>query len=258
MRIDGEPIVHRRKKIAIERQHQRMPRARDSDVKQPLHFLAAQDFRGLFNFFFAIFLVQRRNYFVLSRDADDRRISRRKSGDAPAEERHDDGVPFRAFGFLRGDELNRVLIGKARWTLLFHVGAKPFGEIRQRRARCGRFGGERHEDVELADRVLEIFRRKRSKPRPQRRAVDQLLNGGKERQFLKRGANLGQLADLRRHYPRRRARSFNLKAVAMSFAEHGQVVIGNSVNFAQDSDDLVVVLRLDHDGTERGQPRIRG
>src|ERR1043166_51779 len=141
-----------------------MPRPRNGDVKQPFHFLATQDFRSLLDFFFAIFLVERRNHFVLSRNADDRRITRRKPGDAPAEKRYDDSIPFRALGFLRRDELDGVLIGKARGTLAFHVGTKPLRKISQRGSRPGRFGSHRHESLKIGDWILEILRRQRSEP----------------------------------------------------------------------------------------------
>ena len=35
-------------------------------------------------------------------------------------------------------------------------------------------------------------------------------------------------------------------------------MIGNAVDFAQDADDFVVVLRFDHDGAKRSQPRVGG
>ena len=82
LRINREAIVHRREKRAIERQHERAPRASKSDVKEALHFLPAGERVGFFDFRFAIFLMQRGDYFVCARLADDRRITRRKSSDA--------------------------------------------------------------------------------------------------------------------------------------------------------------------------------
>ena len=80
-----------------------MPRTGESDVKKAFHFLPAQDSVGLFDFRLAILLVQGGDDLVASRHADERRITRRESYDAPTEERDNDRIPFRAFRFLRGD-----------------------------------------------------------------------------------------------------------------------------------------------------------
>ena len=58
MRIGRQPIVHRREKRAIGREHERVARAGESHVEEALHFLPAQNFVRLFDFLFAIFLVQ--------------------------------------------------------------------------------------------------------------------------------------------------------------------------------------------------------
>ena len=121
---------------------------------------------------------------LLAWDANDGRITRRKSSDAPAEKRHDDRVPFRAFRFLRGDQLDGVLIGKAHGPLTFHLGTQALCEISQGGADGGRFGGEREKSVEIGERVFEVFRRERSEPRAQSGASDQLFNRGEKRQLL--------------------------------------------------------------------------
>ena len=64
LRISRQPIVHGREKVAIEREHQRVPRAGDGNVEQSLHFLPAQKIVRLFDFFFPIFLVQGGDDFV--------------------------------------------------------------------------------------------------------------------------------------------------------------------------------------------------
>src|SRR6266436_9438261 len=49
---------------------------------------------------------------------------------------------------------------------------------------------------------------------------------------------------------------FDLKTAAVTFAENCQIVVGDSEYFAQDTDDLVSIPRIDHDRAERGQPGI--
>ena len=150
--------------------------------------------------------MQGGDHFVFSRDADDGRITRRESGDPPAEERDDDGVPFRAFRFLRGDELDRIPVRQAGRPLAFHFGTQTLREIGQGGAGCGRFGGQGHKGIEVGERILKVFRRKRSQPRPQSRASDQLLDRREERQLLNSAANLGELARFAmRQFPPRRA-----------------------------------------------------
>ncbi len=123
-----------REERAIEREHEGVARAGERDVKQALHFLAAQELVGGFVFLFAIFLVQGGDDFVAARDADERRITRRRLDDAAAEKRHDDGVPLQAFRLVRGDELDGVFVGKTNRALVFHFAAEPLREIGEPRA----------------------------------------------------------------------------------------------------------------------------
>jgi len=49
-----------------------------------------------------------------------------------------------------------------------------------------------------------------------------------------------------------------LETAAFPFGENGEIVISETENVAQDTDNLVGIPRIDHDRAESGQPGIGG
>ena len=116
-------------KIGIERKRERVSRARKRDIKQTLHFLTLSSFKIIFHIGHVAVIERNLRLFAV----DDARIraGRRESRFA-RKKWNDHRVPFRSFRLVRGNQLNRVRLGRLGLTDLVEVAAKREPKIGQR------------------------------------------------------------------------------------------------------------------------------
>src|SRR6058998_1495265 len=93
-------------KLLVKSEHQRVLRARESHVEQPFHFLSLDLLKLVFVF---VEICSIKNDLCLEciHASNHVWISRRCIADFARKKRHDHRLPFRTFGFVSGDQLDR-------------------------------------------------------------------------------------------------------------------------------------------------------
>src|SRR3954447_18431656 len=134
-----------------------MPRPREGDVKQALHLLSTEQAVGFLDLRFAVLLVQRRDDFVAAWHANQRRITRRRLDNSPAEKWNNDSIPFQTFRLVRGDELDRVLIRETDGARVLDFVAQAFGEVGKARTACSSLSRVGQKRLEIGEGVFEVF-----------------------------------------------------------------------------------------------------
>ena len=125
-------------KLPIKSEHQRVLRARESHVEQPLHFLSL-DLLKLVFVFVEICSIKNELCLECIHTSNHVWISRRRVADFARKERHDHRLPLGPLGFVGGDQLDRFTRRRVGLTCGVKVPSQALPEICERKS--ARFGG---------------------------------------------------------------------------------------------------------------------
>ena len=140
MRIAVELSSGISEELSIKSEHQRVLGAGESHVKQPLHFLSLDLFEFLIELA-RVGPIKQDVGFVGFHIFDRPWISRWRVADVACQERHDDRVPLRTLGLVRGDQLDRVTRRRMGLARRIKIRSQALPEICKRKsARFGRRG----------------------------------------------------------------------------------------------------------------------
>src|SRR6187200_1585140 len=106
-------VLSSREQLVVVHENMRMPGSSTGDIQEARHFLPNSNLRRLALFLEKIVLIERDQRFRRTRNLDQAWVTRARRHDSATQKRQDDSLPLGAFCFLRGDELDALIIRDA-------------------------------------------------------------------------------------------------------------------------------------------------
>ena len=216
-----------------------MLRSGQRDIKQSLHFLPLDDFQ-FFLEFVRIRFVENDLAVDRARGLDQARVARARAPDFAGEKGHDHGLPFRALGFVRGDQLDGVGCRGIGFANRLVAGAQAGAKSASDMAARFRRGGRAEQFVQLRAQIGKVFRG--SEHKRSRSCVMRTISWT----ALKSGccliARRKRVEQIQRVRDRAASARFlcDLETRPGALGEARQLVIGEAEDFAQHAHDFVV------------------
>ena len=153
---------------------------------------------------------------------------------------------------MRRDQLNRIIFSRFGLADFVEIALKRERKIDQRLLpRLGRRGaGEQF--IEFVKRITKFFTRQYAQPLAQLRHSYNFTYGAEEWLMRQRSAKPSKQIQYVDDCAAAGSLAFNLKFVSVALSKTRQFVIRDSEHLAQNTDDFVPGIRIDHDSEQRG------